>query len=1029
MGDKRTITRRSFLEAAAAIGALGASTCMLSSCATKDAEERDAFTASGDGKKLEAVYDPKDDSLSINPDVVVRYGCCIGCYSMCGNSLKIDKSSGEVLGEGGNPYNPSCAYPYLDTTEPLTEAYRTAVQCPDKKTAVATVCARSQAALQTYSQPDRITMPLKRAGKRGEGKWKPISWDQLIQEVCDGGKLFEEIGEDTEIEGFKALKSDEFLVKDSPEFGTKANGLVFFGGRDDGRSVMGARFCKAVGTANRYSHHSSCYGAAGIQTARDGGDNLSIDTEYAEYAIWCGTFPGANGDMQTDMKRVIPALQSGDMKIDVFDPSLGSGVVTPTMDNATWYPIKAATNPALGLGMLRWIIEHEAYNADYLAAPNYAAARALGFNSCTDASYLIICDQSHERFGQPMRPEDAGLELSTADNDFDDQFVVIEKGTGAATVNLDATQGAINFEGEVNGIKVRTAFCYLRDAAREMSIRECSEICGVSVETIERISKEFTSHGTKACINGMGGSNSLNGADSATMFIVLNALIGSIGMKGGLLAKGIEFKSSDDGERYLLSTIKGKPTQTAKAKIDRESFAWTDTSEYARRVAAGETDPQPLLPWYPLDDIGNSDNQTLMSIANSYPYRPAIILSWMCDTLKATPGGMREDIIEKLKDPEVVPLHIACDVFEGTHAHLADYIVPDTVPEESWGVQGHATWWPHKGTFLRWQSYEPHSLDLGDERHACLETFLCDVAERCGFPGFGEQAIPSKDGSEMLPLRDAPDYFLKAFANLAYDEGEPVPEISEDEIAIQALDELPESWKQCVTDDEWRRVLYVISRGGRTASAEDTFDEAGRDVYNKPYLARFYSDRRASYKNAFTGEACPAVFGWRPERFSDGTPIEEVYSREEFPFSYNSFKPRFRSVSMLSNSEVMREIAPTNYVEMNAEDAAELGISDGDEVRVETPSGDVMYGPAMLRDGVVRKGFAAAFGYGQIAYGSSEMRIGDEVRAGNPDIARGINVAQMQDPTISNAIFPIAEPEAGTPGRNGGMFKITKAER
>ena len=55
------------------------------------------------------------------------------------------------------------------------------------------VCGRGNGTLDGYTQPDRITTPLKRAGKRGEGKWKPISWDQLINEVVEGGKLFEEI--------------------------------------------------------------------------------------------------------------------------------------------------------------------------------------------------------------------------------------------------------------------------------------------------------------------------------------------------------------------------------------------------------------------------------------------------------------------------------------------------------------------------------------------------------------------------------------------------------------------------------------------------------------------------------------------------------------------------------------------------------------------------------------------------------------------------------------------------------------------
>lgn len=101
-------------------------------------------------------------------------------------------------------------------------------------------------------------MPLKRAGKRGEGKWKAIGWDQLIKEVTEGGKLFAEIGEDREIMGFKELHDTKTPMNpDEPGLGPVSNQLVMLGSRSDGRGNFSSRFASTFGTINAYGHASS----------------------------------------------------------------------------------------------------------------------------------------------------------------------------------------------------------------------------------------------------------------------------------------------------------------------------------------------------------------------------------------------------------------------------------------------------------------------------------------------------------------------------------------------------------------------------------------------------------------------------------------------------------------------------------------------------------------------------------------------------------------------------------------------------
>lgn len=58
-----------------------------------------------------------------------------------------------------------------------------------------TLCPKGIAGLQGLYDPDRIRSPLKRIGKRGEGRWQPISWKEAIQEVS---KLLRELRKNEE---------------------------------------------------------------------------------------------------------------------------------------------------------------------------------------------------------------------------------------------------------------------------------------------------------------------------------------------------------------------------------------------------------------------------------------------------------------------------------------------------------------------------------------------------------------------------------------------------------------------------------------------------------------------------------------------------------------------------------------------------------------------------------------------------------------------------------------------------------------
>jgi anaerobic selenocysteine-containing dehydrogenase len=56
---------------------------------------------------------------------------------------------------------------------------------PDSPTSRGYICPKGIAAPEILYHKDRLTHPLKRVGKRGDNKWKRISWDEAIAEITE----------------------------------------------------------------------------------------------------------------------------------------------------------------------------------------------------------------------------------------------------------------------------------------------------------------------------------------------------------------------------------------------------------------------------------------------------------------------------------------------------------------------------------------------------------------------------------------------------------------------------------------------------------------------------------------------------------------------------------------------------------------------------------------------------------------------------------------------------------------------------
>lgn len=256
--------RRAFLKLSAFTASAAALGLGLTGCKEKPVVEEveqpvEEFPVyKGNANKLvEAAVDKTTGNVSVNDDVMIRHSVCMSCYNNCGNRVKINKKTGKIVGVTGNPYHPVNAEPALDYNKSVEESYQSfGLYGSLGHTHRATVCAKGNSGFEIIEDPLRITTPLKRAGERGSGKWRPISWEQLLEETVEGGQIFKELGDDTHIEGFRQVFDHETPVNpDAPEMGPKANGLVWFYGGSYGRREFTNRFVNtSFGSPNSYVH-------------------------------------------------------------------------------------------------------------------------------------------------------------------------------------------------------------------------------------------------------------------------------------------------------------------------------------------------------------------------------------------------------------------------------------------------------------------------------------------------------------------------------------------------------------------------------------------------------------------------------------------------------------------------------------------------------------------------------------------------------------------------------------------------------
>ncbi|MEX1037778.1 MAG: NrfD/PsrC family molybdoenzyme membrane anchor subunit [Acidimicrobiia bacterium] len=928
----------------------------------------------------------------------VVHSICLSCDARCGNRAVV--RDGKVRTLFGNPYHPAST-----RNQPI--AFDTPV--PTGLESSGSLCLKGVSGIQYLYDPYRIRLPLKRTGPRGSGEFEVIGWDQLLGEIIDGGALFSHIGEDREIEGLRSLRGFDPIDPDQPELGPRAQGLVWNTGRGQtGRQDFIERFMKAYGSRNYVSHTDLCqmnwYVSNYLFTGKynddvSGTNQLFGDIVNGEYMLLFGVNLG--GGWKPGVNTSAPILANrhanGDGHLVLIDPYVPHG--RHYADE--WVPIKPSTDAAMVLGMMGWIFEHERFNKNYLENTSAAAAAADGEPSWTNATYLVVSDPDDPRDGRFLRASELGLG--------DDEFVVIDPVTGDPVPHTRVDTGRLFVDSTVAGpdgspIMVKSSLQLLREQALARTVDDWAEICDVPSGTIERLADEFTSHGRQATASCYRGAVMHSYGIYAGLAVnMLNGLIGNLNYKGGVVRNSSGPGWSDG--RFDLLSIPDAPKADGvhiSRIAGKSTISYEESSEYLRKVDAGEEPYPPRRPWYPFTHAGIT-TEAIAAAESGYPYPVKIWINYYINQRHSVPGGQRFE--EVFGDTEKVPLFLSVDTTISETSVFADYIVPDVMYlDGQYGFMdqqaGACTAW-HRG--IRSPAVEPLTGRTEDGRPMMLETFLIDVAKSLDLPGYGENGIVGgADGpysGETFPLNTAEDFYLRAVVNMA--DNASTPPAPAEEIEFVESGYPVASARGILTDGEWRRSAYLLARGGYFDPPEAAWDEAGHHTRGVKLDERaplqFWHETLATTIESATGRRRPGTATYREPEDGVGRKLAELDAA--YPFTITTFRLATRTKARTAYDYWALETHPENRVEINVDDAASLGLRDGDRVRISSPSGSAE-GVAKVSHRVRSGSIAATHHYGHTQQGNSPLTIigaGEAVTGGKfvSPVLHGMDVSNV----------------------------------
>jgi len=232
---------------------------------------------------------------------------CFNCESACGLLAYVDKQNYEIRKFEGNPEHPGSR---------------------------GRNCAKGPATHNQTYDPERILYPLKRVGKRGEGKWKRITWDEALEEI--GSKMH-----DSRV--------------------ARRDGIMYHVGRP-GEDHYATRVLKAWGTDSHNSHTNICSAAARAGYFHWAGfDRPSPDYANAKVILLISSHLETGHYFNPHAQRIMDGKMKG-AKVITIDPRLSN----TASKSDYWLPAWPGSEATMLLAIANHLIQTGQYNKEFV---------------------------------------------------------------------------------------------------------------------------------------------------------------------------------------------------------------------------------------------------------------------------------------------------------------------------------------------------------------------------------------------------------------------------------------------------------------------------------------------------------------------------------------------------------------------------------------------------------------------------------------------------------------------------------------